>query len=187
MGTIREPEQAKLFAGIIAASQAEADKAVEELKKSCGKVDLKSPAIDFKFTDYYSAEMGRELIRFWVSFENLIDPAVVARVKRESNRIESLFGQPGKRRVNIDPGYITPAKVVLASSKDYSHRIYLGEGIYAEVTLIYRHKVFTALEWTYPDYQSKPAHEFFLEARKIHQIQLKAGGKPGDSRRTEIL
>jgi hypothetical protein len=173
MGAIRKPEHVKLFAGIITASTDLSQKALEKFSERFGKIDHSSLKIDFGFTEYYKDEMGEKLYRYWVSFDRLIDPSELSAAKILSNSIEENFTQSGKRRVNIDPGYITPAKVVLASSKDFSHRIYLKDGIYAEVTLIYKHKDFTPLQWTYPDYQSPTAYEFFHEIRKMHQAQLK--------------
>jgi len=173
MGKIRKPENAKLCVGIIAVSKDIAGQALEQFSKGFGAIDHRSREIDFKFTEYYKEEMGSGLIRFWVSFERLIDPSKLAEAKTLSNKIEEYFVESGKRKVNIDPGYITPAKVVLASTKDFSHRIYLRNGVYAEVTLIYRHKKFIPLEWSYPDYQSETAYEFLYKIRDIHQERLK--------------
>jgi len=173
MGAIRKPELVKLFAGVITVSRTIADKALNKFSDSFGPIDCISPVIDFGFTDYYKSEMGETLYRFWVSFDKLADPSALADAKIFSNKIEEDFMESGKRRVNMDPGYITPAKVVLASSKDFSHRIYLRDGVYGEVTLIYKHKNFSPLQWTYPDYQSQTAYEFFQEIRNKLQSQLK--------------
>ena len=79
--------------------------------------------------------------------------------------------------MNLDPGYITPAKLVLASTKDHAHRLYLADGIYAEVTLAFRGKQWQPLEWTYPDYRRADFQEFFTAAGSIcSSIEL---GSPG--------
>jgi hypothetical protein len=167
MGIIKKPESVKLFAGVIAVSSVLAEQALGKFSENFGEIDYRSPKIDFCFTDYYRNEMGENLCRYWVSFKELIDPSALAQAKISANKIEEIFKDSGKRQVNIDPGYITPAKVVLASSKDFSHRIYLRDGIYGEVTLMYKHKDFSPLQWTYPDYQSKTAYDFFRGIREI--------------------
>ncbi len=166
MGTIRKPQEVKLFTGVIAVSREAAEKALREMQQKFGDIDVRSPEINFDFTEYYSPEMGRGLLRQWVSFDRLIDPSEIAAIKIATNQIEEKFSLLGKREVNLDPGYVTPAKVVLASSKDYSHRIYISGGIYAELTLMYRKNKFVSLEWTYPDYKSEVAVKFFNEIRK---------------------
>jgi len=173
MGTIKKPELVKLFAGLIASSEEQLTGALSGLEKKFGKIDVKSPCVNFDFTDYYAAEMGGGLLRLWAGFEPLADPSALAGIKIATNEMEAEHSSEGKRSVNIDPGYITPAKVVLASSKDFSHRLYLSGGIYGEVTLMYRRNSFEALEWTYPDYKSKPALDFFTALRKIFREQLK--------------
>ena len=173
MGTIKKPQEAKLFAGIIAVSEVFAAQAVKELEDRYGPADIKSPAINFSFTDYYAAEMGGSLIRLWVGFEKLIDPGMLAAIKAQTNELEDKYSLSGKRQVNVDPGYVTPAKVVLASSKDFAHRVYLAGGIYGEVTLIFRKNNFAHLEWTYPDYKSETAVKFFTDIRKDCLDKLK--------------
>jgi len=145
MGLIRKADPVKLFAGVITVSKGVAEEAVGMFSERYGRVDNKSTEIDFSFTDYYESEMGQTLYRYWVSFEALIDPSLLSEAKMYSNAIEEQFAESSNRRVNIDPGYITPAKIVLASSKDFSHRVYLRDGIYAEVTLIYKRKKFNPL------------------------------------------
>jgi len=173
MGIIRQPQQVKLFSGIIADSIESLAAALTIMQEKFGSIDIKSLEICFDFTDYYANEMGKELIRSWVGFKKLISPLDLAAIKVSANAIEDKLSVSSKRRVNIDPGYITAAKIVLASSKDFSHRVYMSEGIYGEVTLIYKHKEFVPLEWTYPDYKSKTAMEFFHKARKTFQEQIK--------------
>ncbi|MDR1721221.1 MAG: DUF4416 family protein [Endomicrobium sp.] len=173
MGTIGNPKKAKLFCGMIYSNEEIKQRAFTVLEKKLGKIDLISCVIPFDFSSYYSSEMGNNLKRFWVSFEELVSVAVLAEIKIFTNSIESSFALDAKRQINIDPGYITPANIVLATTKDYSHRIYLSSGIYGEVTIIYKRNGFIKLPWSYPDYLSKPATEFLLKARTYLMKQLK--------------
>ncbi|MCP4631866.1 MAG: DUF4416 family protein, partial [candidate division Zixibacteria bacterium] len=128
-------------------------------------------------TKYYNDEMGEKLFRKFVSFEELIDPSQLPAIKIFSNDIELRFSRPGcdspKRRVNIDPGYLELSKLILASTKNFSHRIYLNDGIYGEVTLIFRGNEFTYLDWTYPDYKTSFAKTFLMDVRNKYNLQLK--------------
>ncbi|MFQ5836184.1 MAG: DUF4416 family protein, partial [bacterium] len=120
--------------------------------------------------------MGSNLKRKFISFQALIDPAEIREIKLFTNQFEQDFLHPGThdRRINLDPGYLNLSKLVLASTKDYQHRIYLGRGIYAEVTLRYKkEKGFKPWEWTYPDYRTREYLEIFNHLREIYQGQLK--------------
>ena len=121
--------------------------------------------------------MGPNLLRKFLAFERLIDPGELASAKVFTNRLEEKSaggGSDGRRAVNLDPGYITLAKIVLASTKDYSHRLYLADGIFAEVTMHYAGGRFNAWPWTYPDYQSEAYCEFFESLRNRYRDSLKA-------------
>lgn len=168
MGKIRKVEDVKLFSGLIAKDKETISAAEEKLEKLFGKIDIRSKILKFTFTDYYEEEMGRNLLRCWVSFEKPISPEALAEIKVKTNKIENKLTDSDKRRINIDPGYIDGAKIILASTKNFSHRIYLSKGIYGEVTSIYKGKNFHFLEWTYPDYKAEDAISFFLEARNKH-------------------
>jgi Domain of unknown function (DUF4416) len=138
-----------------------------------GPATLVSEAFDFAETDYYTATMGAELKKQFVAFERLIDPSALADIKRQTNGWEAEYAALGRhpelRPLNLDPGYITAAKLVLASTKDHAHRIYLREGVYAEVTLAYRDRRWQPLEWTYPDYRRDDYQRFFTECRALIQ------------------
>lgn len=167
MGNINKANPVKFFFGLIFNETFDIKQVYSLLEqKFNNKIDIYSPAIDFTFTKYYNKEMGEKLKRQWISFEILLQPDNLADIKIETNNIEDSFATNKNRIVNIDPGYITPANVILASTKDFSHRIYLGKGIYGEVTTIYRKEGFTKLPWTYPDYLCPTSTEFILEARK---------------------
>ncbi len=143
----------------------------EESVKQCltqtfGEILLESRTIPFDFSTYYDEEMGKGLLRKWLLFDNIIPQETIADIKQGTRSIEMKFSVDGKRRVNIDPGYVTLSKVVLATTKDCSHRLYLCNGIYAEITLIYYKGAWKPQKWTYPDYQSETAMEFFKSCRK---------------------
>lgn len=168
MGQIRAVSPVKLLAGLITADLSLLKAVKERLEKEWGPVDSESDIMDFNYTRYYEAEMGSPLYRRFLSFQKLIDPGTLAGKKVFTNSLENEFARPGgKRTVNIDPGYLVPAKLVLATTKDRSHRIYLGQGIYAEVTLLYYRGKFEPLPWTYPDYRTEAYREYFARVREI--------------------
>ncbi len=149
------------------------DACTELLSSAYGPVDFETEIAPWTFTDYYRDEMGGGLVRKFVFFARLMDPAALADVKIYTNEIEKRMAMEGRisirRAVNLDPGYIAEAKVVLASTKDFSHRVYVGRGIYAEVTLQYRSKdrTFVALEHTYPDFRTKDSLSLFNRGRAL--------------------
>jgi hypothetical protein len=173
MGNIGTEPQVKLFTGLIFSSTQNIENIYEKLIEKWGGIEHKSEIIPFDYTDYYSVEMGKNLMRQWVSFKNEINAGALADIKAVSNDIEQKFTVSEKRQINIDPGYITLANVILASTKDFSHRIYLRKGIYAEITLIYKGKEFIFLPWTYPDYKSKTAIDFFKNIRQDFHSKMK--------------
>lgn len=144
--------------------------AADMATKEHGPIALVSDAFDFTETNYYAATMGVGLKKQFFAFERLIDPAALADIKGQTNEWEAAYAALGKhaepRPLNLDPGYITAAKLVLASTKDHAHRIYLHDGIYAEVTLVFRHRQWQPLEWTYPDYRRDDYHRFFSACRE---------------------
>ena len=174
MGTIGTANRVKLFCGIISADEEITKQALEKLEEKFGKTDIRSEIVPFDFTSYYNLEMGENLKRFWVSFDALIFAGELADIKVFTNSVEDSFAINNKRRINVDPGYMNPANVILASAKDFSHRIYLSKGIYGEITLIYKKEDFIKLPWTYPDYTSPAAKKFLLEARTKLTAQLKS-------------
>jgi len=157
MGIPTKHKPVKLIIGLIAPEDL-FDKVEKILCQKFGPADFKSEILDFNFTDYYEREMGTGLKRRFLSFKRNIVPRDLSHIKLYTNRIEKKFSKSnGSRKVNIDPGYLTLSKLVLATTKDYQHRLYLDNGIYAEVTLRFKGKSFTIWEWTYPDYRS-PAY-----------------------------
>jgi hypothetical protein len=139
-----------------------------------GPLDFMSEPLPFHFTDYYETEMGKDLWRRMASFEALLSPEQLPAVKLWTNALESRFrNEPEGRKVNIDPGYLTAAQFILATGKDYSHRLYLRDGIYGDLTLIFQKGVFMPLPWTYPDYASQPLIGLLRILRKRYLWQLK--------------
>uniref|UniRef100_A0A7V3VTR5 DUF4416 family protein n=1 Tax=candidate division WOR-3 bacterium TaxID=2052148 RepID=A0A7V3VTR5_UNCW3 len=168
MAEIKEPQKVLAFAGLIFIKDFDIELALKEFKRLAGSVIKKSEILPFIHTNYYNKEMGENLLRQWVLFEKLISPDLLVELKYKSNEVEKKFlNENGGRKINIDPGLVSLSNIILASTKNYSHRIYLGKGIYAEVTLIYKDHQFKTLEWTYPDYREEVALRFFDEARTV--------------------
>ena len=179
MGDIRQAEPVKLFVGMLSAYPGAFADAEAALVQALGPADVHSDLFAHEFTEYYRDEMGHPLVRYFVAFERLIAPGDLAGVKRLSNEVEARMAAekayPVARPMNLDPGYIAPAKLVLASTKDFAHRIYLDDGIFGEITLLYKQGRWKELEWTFPDYRTPLYHTFFdqvrarlMEQRKNH-------------------
>jgi len=163
----------KLIIGFIFKNEKVVERAKLLLKKRFGEIDFESSTLAFKHTDYYCAEFGKDLKRRFISFKKLISPQDLPRIKLTTNRIENRLSCAGSRLINIDPGYLDLAKLILASTKDYKHRIYLSQGIFAEVTLFYQGGTFRSWEWTYPDYQTDEYIAIFNQIRGIYATQIK--------------
>ncbi|MBI5894108.1 MAG: DUF4416 family protein [Deltaproteobacteria bacterium] len=138
MSKPKKPAQVKLIASIIAGDKNIIKPVLSNLQERFGNIDFISEKMEFNHTKYYNDEIGENLFRKMVSFNNLIYPSDLAAIKIFTNSIEYQYADNGKRKVNIDPGYIAMEKFVLASCKNFSHRIYLSEGVYADLTLIYK-------------------------------------------------
>jgi hypothetical protein len=145
----------------------------DALASRYGEIDFESDILPFDVTRYYTPEMGEGLFRRFCTFSPLIPRDALVRIKGETNETEGRFAREGRRKINIDPGYICAEHVILATTKGYTHRPYLGEGIYADLTLIYRAGAFRPLEWTYPDYASPDIREIMQGIRKRYLQELK--------------
>lgn len=143
------------------------------LEKKFGYIDLESEPIDFNFTDYYIKEMGSPLYRRFISFARPRDASGLLNVKLFCIKLENKLAKNKRRIINIDPGYISDAKLVLATTKDYSHRIYVGKGIFEEVTLLYQGSGFKDLETTYPDFRTQEYKTIFLSVREKYREQIR--------------
>ena len=169
----------KLVVSVLASDGGSMDSAMKRLADLFGLPDVIGAPSCFGYTDYYAPEMGRELVRRFVSFERLIRPEALPDIKIATNRIEEDFLEKGRRRVNLDPGYISPAHLLLATGKGYTHRPYLQKGIYADLTLVFRGKMFHGLPWTYPDYAATRQIDFFNRIRARYMAQVKQGAAEG--------
>ena len=176
MGEVREPQPVKIFVGILSAQSSAMAELRGSLERLLGPADCESQLLDFTYTDYYDQEMGSGLKRRFWGFGRLVVPDALVDLKLFTNGVEQTLAVNGKRTVNMDPGYLTPARLVLASTKDFGHRLYLGKGIYGEVTLMYQKKRFQPLPWTYPDYRSEAYQQFFRELRRVYMTQLASCG-----------
>jgi hypothetical protein len=175
------PEKVQLLAGVIFRKKAACALAARLLEKRFGAIEYASPVIPFTFTDYYRPQMGSPLSRAFFGFKKLIMQDSLASIKVFTNDLEKTISRrfPDARcprAINIDPGYITLAKLVLASTKDFSHRIYLRKGIYAEVTLQFRKKGITFLAWTFPDYKSAAYQKILLHMRACYAEKIRLQG-----------
>ena len=179
MWETNEPAPAKLIIGILAADSNCLSQAMKAVLTEFGGSDLESDTWPFDFTNYYEAELGKKPLRKFVSIEKLVSPGELANIKHRSNAIEkklaeTLATKETPRLVNLDPGLIEPSKLILATTKDYAHRIYIGQQMYAEVTLIYAKGKWNARDHTYPDYKSEKYQNFLTLVRKRLLEQLKS-------------
>ncbi len=177
MGSIAQPESVLRIAAIFSRHADALQWATEKCAVAWGGIALESDPLPFEFTSYYESSMGAGLLKKLVAFEPLTDPAEVVEAKLASNRWEQEFAAARDleepRPVNIDPGYISQAKLVLATTKDRDHRIYLRDGIYAEVTLHYQRGGWKSHPWTYADYQTKEYADFFTRCRNHLREKLR--------------
>jgi hypothetical protein len=176
MGSIRTFNPVKLFVGVLVANEDLVAEAESQLSSSFGPLDYRSPVLPFTFTDYYRQETGDHILRVFFSFERLIEGDQLPEIKRNTNALEEKFAASGttvRRPVNLDPGYLEHSKVILASTKNFYHRMYLGRGIFGEVTMHFRNGKYEFFPWTYPDYKSSEYQAFFLELRTIYRRQLR--------------
>ena len=173
-----EPPPVKFIMGLILAQEAPVVAVRQQLEAAYGRIDLETALLPFVATRFYEREMGPALQRLFWSFEALIAPDALPGIKHETNAMErtsAVHAEQGwRRRVNLDPGYVDLAKLVLATAKDRQHRLYLGQGIYAEVTLRFSGGRFVPWEWTYPDYRTPEYLAFFDAVRRRYRQQLTA-------------
>ena len=168
-----EPEPVKLIASIFSADQSILKEVINDLSSIYGQIDWESPPLFFDRTKYYAREMGWPLHRRFLSFEKLIMPNELAQIKLQTNDMEQKRLKDGNRLVNIDPGYVCAERLILATGKNYVHRVYLEKGIYADLTLIFKKGTFRPLEWTYKDYADPQVIGYFNEIRKLYMEQLR--------------
>lgn len=171
MGLPTPPPPALLIVAVWSRYEAAFFWARERAIEAWGPVALASPLFPFTETDYYASTMGPDLKKTFLVFERKIELTTLVDLKLQTNAWEVEYADLGQhaepRPLNLDPGYLTLAKLVLASTKDHAHRIYLERGIYAEVTLYYKNRAWQAREWTFADYRRPEYHAFFQQARNL--------------------
>ena len=172
MGKIYIPERVKLITAITFSDENILEQAENKLIIKYGKTDCKLEPYQFTHTEYYRNEMGVNLKKTFISFVKLIDSENLPDIKIQTNKIEEDFSENQKRKVNIDPGYVDAAKLVLATTKDYSHRIHIAKGIYGDIHLLIHKGKYRPNPWTYPDFREDYVINFFNDVRKIYLESL---------------
>lgn len=172
MGAVRKYPPVKLIAAVTLSDQSLWPSLQERLERLFSPVEHASPWYQFHHTDYYLAEMGEALRKRMVAFQDLVLAEQLPDFKLATNSLEQEYSRENRRRANIDPGYIAAPRLVLATTKDFSHRLYLGKGIFGDLHLKYIDGKFQPQDWTYPDYREEMVLSFFLEVRRNYMEQL---------------
>lgn len=180
MGETASPQPVKLICGILAADLRCLEAAQQAVQGLYGRADFVSEVWPFTQTDYYREQTGPSIVRNFLAFETLMDPGRLAEIKLRTNELEKELAaelkSPWPRPVNLDPGYLEPAKLVLASTKNFSHRIYIGRNIYAEVTLMFHKGAWRSFDFTFPDFRDGRYHGFLSRVRE-HLVQQRKEAK----------
>ena len=175
--TMSQPQKAKpakMVIGLLVNDKALLPKVAQNLKQAFGEIDMVSAWMDFDYTEYYATEMGTPLHRRMLTFASLIQQQELSTVKLATNDLEKSYSSDDQRCVNIDPGYLLYERFVLATGKNYSHRIYIGQCIYADLTLIYQQGNYHSLPWTYPDYADAKMISFLRQVRAKYGADLRS-------------
>ena len=166
MGTAATPHNVQLIIALLYSPETPVGVVLDELDRRFGTRERSYGPVPFSWTEYYRDEMGDNLQKMYFSYQNSIDRDLLPSIKLRTNAIERQFAQPdGNRSINIDPGYVARDKVVLATTKDFYHRLHLADGIYGEVTLHYRKGRFRYFSWTYPDFRDPEVLRFLEGVR----------------------
>ena len=169
-----KPQPVKLFIGMFSPDVHLLKELKDKLQNIYGPSDMESPMLKWSHTGYYLKEMGKGLKKQFIFFQKLINPETIAEIKLKTIELEKQYlNENNGRRINIDPGYLDSARIILVSSKDFSHRICLGKGIYGEVTLIYSGNNYQILPYTYPDFRTQKYWDLFKKARALYKAELK--------------
>ena len=176
MAELKPFTPAKLIVSIIASKETYSARAEEDLRGLFGAIDLRSPLFPFDLTTYYEKQMGRNLKRIFLSFVELVSPETLSGLKIQTNSLEQKIKQESGesfRVVNIDPGILTASALIMATAKDFAHRVPLAGGIYAHLEYLFTKTGVKFLEWTYPDMRQDGCRRFFLDVRGLYLGQLK--------------
>jgi len=173
MGLIKEHPPVKLIIAVTYQSDIDIEPVITELEQLQSPVENISEVYEFsKFTSYYELEMGDNLKKIFIACKALIAPENLPSIKVNTNALEKKYEIDSKRRINIDPGYISQAKLILATTKNYSHRIFIGKGIFGDVHMQFSNKSYRSQPWTYPDYKDEKNVTFFNDVRLRYLEQL---------------
>jgi hypothetical protein len=176
MAQPREFAPVKLICGVIYKEEALYEEVKKRLEAEWGRVDSESPPFAFDLTDYYEEEMGPGLVRRFMSFETLTAPESLPKKKIRAIELEEALrrevGAAG-RPVNVDPGYLSASALVMATAKDFAHRIPLGQGIYAHLEFLFTKTGVRTLDWTYPDFRRRQPQAYFRSVRETYLRRLR--------------
>ena len=156
-----KPKKVKLFIGIIYNKKEVLNSILPVLKKKFGEIEDKLE-YNFNHTDYYEDELGKKLKKYVIVFKKEINPELLPNIKLFTNSIEY---KTNKRIINLDPGYLNKQKLILATTKERPHRIYLKNGIYADLTYLFKKNDCIILRNTFPDFREKFVQEFFIKIK----------------------
>ncbi len=179
MSQLREPEKGRLVFSVFAADSALVDAALDRVASRWGPLDEVGPLIPFPRTRYYEKEFGHPLVRRFAVAAPLVGQEMLVEVKVRCVSLEEEMSEDGRRKANIDPGLLTLERLVLATGKNYVHRIYLGRGVFADLTLVYGKGGFRPLEWTYPDYAAPTSLAWWNRAREGLRSALRESRREG--------
>jgi len=174
VGEVRPPQPVKLFIATLYEDPEVLVRLLPRLTERLGDIEWQSDPIPFTYTDYYR-DIGERLLRVFLVFRELVDPGILPEVKLFTNELEkSTADATHPRRINLDPGYFDGGKIVLATTKNFSHRVYIGRGIYAEATIKWEKGDFRPFPYTYPDYQSEAYRPVLRKIRELYRASLSA-------------
>lgn len=169
----RSDVQVKLISGILTRQADDLDRCFEILERSFGPIDFRSQAYPFDLTRYYQDEMGPDLTRIWVAFDDLVDPTSLVAAKWATRDIEKTFQDDGQRRINLDPGYLDLFKIVLASFKPRANKLYVGRDIWADMVAYFERGKFRTFPWSFPDFQQGVYDSDLISIRERFKNQLR--------------
>jgi hypothetical protein len=181
MSTMRLPPPAKLVCSLFSRDVELIHRAAGALVRIFGPLDWQSLMMPFDCTSYYEHEFGTGLQRQFVGFARAVNQGSLVDIKHAASKLEHEFGTGGRRKVNIDPGILTAERLVLTTGKNFTHRVYLGRGVFADLTLIYQRNSFRPLPWTYPDYASPQMIAFWNTVRRSFLWERKMNDGPAYS------